>query len=264
MILAINAGNSIIHAGLYDKDGQCAKALFSSRKFVTSYEHSYKLLSFLQSAGCEASQVKGAIISHVNPISGASIAEAVRMTCGVAPMYVGPGIRTGIDIMLKDPASMGADLVAMSVAALNKHEPPIIVVIIGATVLVKFAINEKGRYMGGTIAPSPQLALSALCESAASLPAMAIEAPVRLIGTDTKEAVSSGVVYGTAAMIRGMVEMMIDKIAERPHNNRVKVIITGSVAPAIMPYIGIEAEQDDDLLLDGLNILYHRNRRKQG
>ena len=263
MILAVNAGNSIISVGLYEQGRQHAKALFSNcNHLATSHEHSYKLVSFIQSAGCEPASVEGAIISPVNPVSSSTIAEAVRLTCGVTPMQVGPGIRTGLDILLKDPATMGADLVAMSVASLYKHAPPIIVVVIGATALVIFGINGKGQYMGGSIAPSPKLALSALCESAAYLPSMTVEPPARLIGMDTREAVNSGVVYGTAAMVRGMVEMMIDKISEKAHNNRVKVIITGSVAPAIVPYIGIEAECDDDLLLDGLSTLYHRNRRK--
>ena len=263
MILAINAGNSIISAGLYDKDGQRAKALFSSDNYATGYEHSLKLRDFLQSAGCEPSQVKGAVISPVNPILSSVVSEAVYMISGVVPMHVAPGIRTGVDILLKDPAAMvGPDLVATAAAALHKHSPPIVVVIIGATALVFYAINAQGKYMGGSIAPSPKLALTALCEKAAYLPAMAIEPPARLIGADTKEAINSGIVYGSAAMIKGMVEMMVDKIAEQPHNNRVKVIFTGSVAPAIVPYIDIEAEQDDNLLLDGLNILYYRNKRK--
>ncbi|MCL2616706.1 MAG: type III pantothenate kinase, partial [Defluviitaleaceae bacterium] len=253
--------------GLYEKRGKYAKAMLSGCSTATSYEISYKLQSFFQSAGCEPFQVEGAIISPVNPVTSAAVTEAVKMTCGTTPLIVEPGIRTGLDILLKDPAIMGPDLVAASVAALNKFEPPIIVVVIGATALAIVSINEKGQFMGGAIAPSPQLGLSALCASAAYLPASAIEAPTRLIGTDTKECVNSGIVYGTAAMVRGMAEMMIDKIGESVHNNSVSrgkatLVITGSVAPAIVPYLGIEAEHDPNLLLDGLHILYHRNRRK--
>jgi len=263
VILAVNVGNALISVGLYDKDGkQLAKTLFSSLAHTTSHEYSYKLRCFLRFEGWEPTQIEGAILSPVNPLSSAAVAEAIRLTCGKTPLQVGPGIRTGLDILLKDPASLGADVVAMSVAALHKHKPPLIIVVIGAIAMVFFVTNERGQYVGGAIAPSPRLSLTALSDSAASLPAMAIEAPTRLIGTDTREALNSGIVFGAAAMIKGMVEMMVDKIALPPHNSNVKIVVTGSVAPAIVPYIGIEVEQDADLLLDGLNLLYNRNRRK--
>lgn len=263
MILAVNAGNSLVSFGLYEDNILRTKAVFSNYHETTSDENSYRLRSFMQSAGCELSSVKGAIIAPVNLVSSAAVAEAIHATFGIKALQVGPGIRTGLDILLKDSTTLGADIVATSVAALHKHKPPIIVVIVGATALVFFAINERGQYMGGAIAPSPKLALSALCENAAYLPNMPIEAPTRLIGADTREAISSGVVYGAAAMIRGMVGQMVDKISVNPHNDNTEptIIITGSVAPAIVPYIGIEAEHDPNLLLDGLNILYHRNRK---
>jgi len=262
MILAVNASNSLAALGLYDKGELRAKAMFSSQdRMSTSHEYSYKLASFLSFEGYAPENVEGAIIAPVNPGSSASIAEAVRLVCGVSPLAVGPGIRTGLEILLKDPTAMGADLVAASVAALEKHKPPIVMVIIGATALVIAAINAKGQYMGGTIAPGPRLALSALCESAAYLPSMVIEQPGKLIGSDTREALSSGLVYGTAAMVRGMVEMIVDKIAGLSHNKVASVVITGSVAPDIVPHIGLKAEFDANLILDGLNILYHRNRR---
>ena len=264
MILAVNAGNALISAGLYSKEGQRAKAVFSGEGAATSYEHSYKLRSFIEACGCEPRQVEGAIIAPVNPVSAMAMSEAVRMTFGVTPLQVGAGIRTGLDILLKDPATMGADMVAAAVAALSKYTPPVIIVTVGAIALVISAINGRGQFMGASIAPSPRLALSALCERAAYLPATAIEAPARLIGTDTREAINSGVVYGAAAMIRGMTEMMLDKITDKPHNDhKAKIIITGSVAPAILPYLGMEAELDENLILDGLNFLYHRNRRNQ-
>ena len=262
MILVVNAGNSVIETGLYNKEVQLAKALFSNHHAQTSHEYSYMLRNFISSEGYNPQKVEGAVIAPVNPTSSSAISCAVFMTCGVTPLYIGPGIRTGLDILLKDPAEMGADLLAVSVAALHKHKPPLIIVLIGATALVLIAINSKGQYLGGSLAPSPRLSLDALCKAAAYLPSMTIETPSRIIGTNTRDALSSGVVYGTAASVRGMVEMMIDKISEKPHNN-VTTVITGSVAPAITPYIGIEAEYDASLMLDGLNILYHRNKRKQ-
>ena len=263
MVLAVNAGNSLISFGLYEENVLRAKTVFSNYHETTSDENSYRLRSFMQSAGCELSSVKGAIIAPVNLVASAAVAEAIYATFGIKALQIGPGIRTGLDILLKDSTTLGADIVATSVAALYKYTPPIITVIVGATALVFFATNEKGQYIGGAIAPSPKLALSTLCENAAYLPNMPIEAPTRLIGTDTREAISSGVVYGTAAMIRGMVGQMVDKISDNPHNDTVEptIIITGSVAPAIVPYIGIEVEHDQNLFLDGLNILYHRNRK---
>jgi len=271
MILAINAGNALVSMGLYHENRLCAKAVFSNYHETTSDENAYRLRSFVQSAGYELGSVKGAIISPVNLISSAAIAEAVCATFGIKALQIGPGIRTGLDILLKDSTTLGADIVATSVAAIHKYPSPIIVIIVGATALTFSAINERGQFMGGAIAPSPKLALSALCESAAYLPTMPIEAPARIIGADTREAINSGVVYGAAATIRGMAELMVDKITANPHNKGMgssqgnaagaKIIITGSVAPAILPYIGIEVEHDENLLLDGLNILYHRNRK---
>ncbi|MCL2619207.1 MAG: type III pantothenate kinase [Defluviitaleaceae bacterium] len=259
MILAVNAGNVLVSAGVYDRGAQIAKTQIASHRHTTGYEYSYKFESLFRSAGISAAGITGAIVSPVNPICGAAVAQAVRLACGVTPIKVGPGIRTGLDILLKDPGGMGADLVAVSVAALDRYRPPMVIVFIGAAALVIIAINAKGKYLGGSIAPSPGLALSALCKQAAYLPDMGIEQPVKLIGSDSREAISSGVVYGTAAMVRGMVQMVVDKVRELSDNSEVRVVITGSAAPDILPHIGLEAKFDSELLLDGLNLLYRRN-----
>lgn len=282
MIIAMNAGNSILRIGAYNDEGELlATAMFSADTNQTSHELSFKVRSFLQAEGI--SGVCGCIVSAVNPVMGNIVAGALELAVGIVPRFVGPGIKTGLDILVKDPAQLGADLVAAAVAALDKYRPPLVIVSIGVTAITLSGVNKRGQLLGVAIAPSPRISLEALCQKAAYLPEVALEKPGKIVGTDTKEALLSGIIYGSASMI----EVMIDKISKFVHNSDrgavaqaalrghasgadevpIKAVFTGSIAPAILPYIsiknhGLEAEPVfcENLLLDGLFLLYRKNR----
>ena len=255
MILAIDIGNLFLTAGCMDGTKKRYSCRLSSSLTRTEYEYASILRLVLEADGVDCRALEGAVIaSAVPPLTGV-LKAAVKLLCGVDALVVSAGLKTGLNIIIDNPAQLGSDLVVGAVAALDAYEPPLLVVDMG-TATAFAVIDGRSRYLGGAIVPGAGLSLEALANSTSQLPKVPIEAPKSCIGTNTVDAIKSGVVFGTASLIDGFAARF-----ERELGQSIRVVATGKVARVIVPHCVHEVTYDEDLLLRGLAIIYEKNKK---
>ena len=255
MILAIDIGNIFLTAGCMDGMKKRHICRLSSNLARTEYEYASIMRLVLEGDGVDCRALEGAVIaSAVPPLTGV-LKDAVKLLCGVDALVVSAGLKTGLNIIIDNPAQLGSDLVVGAVAALSAYEPPLLVVDMG-TAIAFAVIDGRSRYLGGAIAPGPGLSLEALANGTSQLPKVPLEAPKSCIGTNTIDSIKSGAVFGTAAMIDGFAARF-----ERELGQSLRVIATGATARVIVPHCVHDVTYDEDLLLRGLAIIYEKNRK---
>lgn len=254
MILAIDVGNTNIVLGCIDEGRIINSIRIRTEKNATFTEYAMQLKGILSFEGIETSALSGAIISSVVPQLTAVISEAIQRVAGIDCVVVGSGMKTGMNIRIDDPGTLAGDIVVGGVAALEYYGVPVIVLDMGtATTLV--VIDGNKNYLGGAIMPGVNLSYSALSSGASLLPYISISAPKKCIATNTIDSMRSGAVFGTAAMLDGMIDRM-----ERELGEKCKIVATGGIASDVIPYCSHEIIYDDELLLKGLWYLYNKNR----
>lgn len=253
MILVADVGNTNTVLGVWDDKNLVCSGRLSTNTSETTIEFSMKLKTFLDLNG--VSEITGGVISSVVPALVRTIKKAVKLVCGVELLVVGPGIKTGLNIKLDNPAEMGADLVAGDVAVIHKYKLPAILFDIG-TATTASVIDKNGAHLGGAIVCGVKTALKALSTSTALLAQTDISAPSKVIATNTAEAMKCGSVIGTAALIEGMAARFEEELGEKAN-----VIITGGLGRSIAKEIRIPVTVDDNLLLEGLRIIYEKNQK---
>lgn len=253
MILAIDIGNTNITMGGYVGD----KIQFISRLATdprrTADQYAVELYDLMRISGFSATDTEGCIIASVVPTVGSSISEAVSKLTGVKPIVLGPGVKTGINIKIDNPAQLGADLAAGAAGALGKYPMPCIIIDMGTATTLS-VMDENGAFLGGVIAAGVGLTLNALTHNTALLSEIPIEAPQNAIGRNTVECMQSGLVFGTAAMIDGMVNRIEGELGKE-----CSVVATGGRAAQIVSHCKKQMILDDNLLLDGLIKIYSKN-----
>ena len=170
-------------------------------------------------------------------------------------MVVGPGIKTGINILLDNPAMAGGDLIVGAVAALAEYQPPLLLIDMGTATTIT-AIDARGNFLGGCVCPGVKISAEALSGKTAQLPAVSLEAPKRAIGRTTVDCMQSGLMMGHAAMVDGMLDRM-----EAELGGQANVVATGGIARFVIPMCRRNIVYDKDLLLKGLAILYENNKK---
>ncbi len=254
MILAIDIGNTNTVLGCFqDEEILFTERLSTDRtRTVTEYAVNIRIILELNEVKPEA--VSGAILSSVVPQLTKPFCEAVKKTTGVEPLVIGPGIKTGLNIAIDNPAEVGSDLVVSAVAAISEHPVPIILFDLGTATTV--SVIDKGKnYIGGMILPGIQVSLDALVSETSQLPRISLDAPKHLIGRNTDEAMKSGIIYGSAAILDGIADRIESELKERA-----TVIATGGLSGFITPYCSHEILHDDDMILKGLMVIYGKNR----
>ena len=256
MLLAIDFGNSNISVGLFDEKRDL-KFLSSidtdSRK--TADQISIDLMNIFSLYRYDLRDVSGAIFSSVVPPINFMMAKALTRLLGKPPMIVGPGVKTGLNIRMEIHNQLGADLVAGAVAALDKYPTPIIMIDMGTATTISY-ISSKRSYEGGLMFPGVRLSLDALSDHTAQLPDISLQHPKSLIGKNTEDCMRSGIVYGTAGMLDGV----IDRIRELlPQGETPTIVATGSNAPVIVRYCRNKVLYDKYLLMEGLWDIYQKN-----
>ena len=242
MLLALDVGNTNIVIGFLDASGIRNIARLETDRDKTAHEYAISLRQVIEFSGIAPEDVDGAILSSVVPPINGALVAAVRMITGIRPLVVGPGMKTGLNIALDNPATMGSDLVVGAAAALAMHAPPLIIIDMG-TATTMTVIDREARVLGGAIIPGVGISL---------------DAPKKCISTDTIEAMRSGSVYGTAAMLDGMIARMEDELGESA-----TVIATGGLGGIVIPHCRREVIYEKNLLLNGLWELYQKNKRKR-
>ena len=174
---------------------------------------------------------------------------------GLTPMVVGPGINTGLNIQMDNPASVGSDLIVAAVAALQEYTAPLMLIDMGTATTIT-VVYQGNNYIGGAIIPGVRVSAEALSSRAAQLPGIQLDRPKRAIGKNTIECMRSGIMYGAAAMLDGMVERM-----EAELGKPVTVVATGGIAQFVVPLCKREIKLEKNLLLKGLNLLYKKNKK---
>ncbi len=255
MILTVDIGNSNIVIGGVEEERIVFEARIRTDATKTSDEYAMDLKGLLDVQKVDPAAVEGAIIASVVPQVLNSLRTAIQKLTGKISLVVGPGLKTGLNIKIENPAQTGADLVVGCVAALREHKPPMIVVDMGtATTLV--VLDEAGALIGGSISPGVKISMDALTERTALLPGLQLDQPRRAIGRNTIDCMRSGIMLGTACMLDGMVERMEGELGAKT-----TVIATGGIARFVIPMCKTPMIYDKDLLIKGLAALYRENRR---
>ena len=254
MILAIDVGNTNIVLGAIEDGKQVFSARLASDRSKTADQYALDIQGILTMHSIRPDQLEGGILSSVVPYLQSVIPQAVKMLTGLELLVVGPGIKTGLNIRMDDPGTVGSDLIVGAVAARAKYPAPIAIVDMGTATTVS-VIAENGSYIGGMIIPGLWVSVNALSAKAAQLPYIDLSGPTRLLGTNTVDCMRSGAVIGCAAMLDGVIDRL-----EQELGKPVSAVLTGGVSPLIVPYCKHTFHLEPDILIAGLQILYEKNR----
>ena len=257
MILAIDMGNTNIVIGCIDDKQTYFVERVTTSHDKTGTEYAINIKNILEIHHIEPSQIEGAILSSVVPPLNAIISSAVKKILGYHPMLVGAGIKTGMNILMDNPKSVGSDMIVNAVGALAEHEPPIIIIEMG-TATTMSVIDKNGRYVGGAILPGLRVSFDSMSASTAQLPRISLDTPRRVIGKNTIDCMRSGVIFGNAAMIDGMLDRIEEELGEKT-----SIIATGGISKIVLPLCSHTITYDGALLMKGLLHLYEKNRRTE-
>ena len=256
MILTIDIGNSNIVLGGVRENEIVFEARLRTEVTKTSDQYCVDLKILMEVYGVSNKDIEGTIIASVVPQVLNSMRTAIQKLTGKVPLVVGPGLKTGLNILLENPGQTGADLVVADVAALREHKPPLIVIDMG-TATTMSVLDKTGAHIGGCIIPGVKISMDALTDKTALLPGLQLDQPKRAIGRNTIDAMRSGIMLGTACMLDGMVERM-----EAELGCKTTVIATGGIAKFIVPMCKTPMIYDKDLIIKGLAALYADNKRR--
>ena len=254
MILAIDIGNTNIVVGCIDDKKTYFIERLATVRTKTELEYAVDLKTLLEIYHIKKADIEGCIISSVVPQITNIARLAAEKILKKEVMVLGPGVKTGLNIMMDNPGQLGADLVADAVAGLNEYPVPFIVIDMGTATTVS-VVNNKKQYIGGMIMPGVQISLDALTTRASQLSGISIEEPKKIIGKNTVDCMKSGILYGNAAAVDGIIDRIEEELGQK-----VTVIATGGMSRKIIPHCKRKMILDGDLLLKGLQIVYEKNK----
>ena len=255
MLLVFDIGNTTVAIGIFEEKTLVRDWRIRTEKDKTCDEYGLDLLNLLQFSSLKASDIDAVIISSVVPPLTPIFQTLSQSLFKNKALVVGPGLRTGMPILYENPLEVGADRVVASLAAYEKYGGPCIVVDFG-TATTFDAITEKGEYLGGAIAPGIQISAEALYLKTAKLPRIEIKVPKKAIGRTTVASMQSGLYFGTI----GLVTNIIAEIKKELGGSGIAVVATGGFAGQITPEVASIDHCDPNLVLEGLRIVYERNR----
>ena len=253
MVLTIDIGNTNIVLGGFAEEQLQFVARIATNANKTEDEYATKIRSVLAIHNVDRSAIEGAIISSVVPPLNSVMKKAIKLIYDIDPIMVQPGIKTGIRIHCDNPASVGADLICGCVAAHHIYGSPSLIIDMG-TATKMMLMDKSGTFVGASIIPGVNIALKALASGTAQLPQISLEAPNSVIGKNTIDCMRSGVVFGNASLIDGMIDKFKSESGEE-----LKVYATGGLASTIVRHCTHDITLDVDLVLKGLYILYRKN-----
>ena len=254
LVLAIDVGNSSTTIGLFDERGhKTFHSVLGTDKGSTRDQCAVRLMDVFHLYRVDISTVTGTVISSVVPPITSAMCSAVELLTGRRPILMGPGVKTGLNIRSEIHAQLGTDIVAFSVAAIAKYPSPLVVIDMGTAITM--SLLRGNIYDGCIIMPGVRVSLEALSQEAAALPHIAIQPPDSILGRNTVDAMRSGVIYGNASMVDGMLDRIEDEIGGK----LAAVVATGAASPEVLHHCRHKIHYDADLLLDGLYLIYQKN-----
>ena len=257
MILAIDVGNTNTQFGGFDENDRLVfESRIATNQFRMEDEYAITLYDILGLYNVDPKQIDGAILSSVVPPVTVQLKPAVEKICGCRVKTIGPGLKTGLNIKIDEPASLGADMAAVAVGAKENYQLPVIVIDLGTATKI-LAVDKSGAFIGGIIAPGVKISAEALAAKTACLPLIGISGePIKkVIGTNTIDCMRSGLLNGTAFMLDGMIDSFESEIGEK-----CTVIATGGFSSVIKPLCKTDFVIDENLILKGLLAIYKKNK----
>ena len=256
MILTIDSGNTHTTFGCVDASNAVSQVFrLPTDRSQTEYGYAANLRQVFELCKVDVTAFEGAIISCVVPPLTDVLVRTVRLLTGLEPLVVGAGVKTGLPICINDPGTVAADLVAAAVAAKEEYPLPCVIVDMGtATTLT--VVDERGRYLGGAILPGAGLSLDALAQGTALLPNVEIRPPRNVIAANTVDSMKSGILYGTAGAIDGLIDRFAEELGREPAS----IVATGGMSARICPFCRHSVTVDETLLLRGLARIWRKNK----
>lgn len=254
MILAIDIGNTNIVLGVIDEEKTYFVERLSTVKTKTEAEYAIDIKTIFEIHSIVPNMIEGAIISSVVPQLTKIVKKAAEKIVQGEILIVGPGVKTGLNILIDNPAQLGSDLVVGAVAGLAQYPAPMIIFDLG-TANTACVIDAKKNYIGGMIFPGINTSLNALTANASQLQGISLDEPKQVIGKNTIDCMKSGIIYSNAASLDGIVDRIEEELGMKT-----TVIATGGLSKIIVPYCKKDIILDDDMLIKGLLIIYNKNK----
>lgn len=255
MLVVIDIGNTNITMGIYEKDKLKGTYRLTTKFQRTSDEYGLMLLSFLNASSISVEDIDDIIISSVVPKINYSFTNSVKKYLHKTPLFVGPGVKTGIDIRIDNPNTLGADRLVDATGAYYTYGGACLVIDFG-TATTYDVVSAKGEFLGGATAPGIGICATALSSQAAKLPEIEIQKPEKIIAKNTIKSMQAGVVFGYI----GLTEYIIKKIKEE-YGHDLKVISTGGLGRMIAKETELIDIYDADLTFKGLKIIYDKTKK---
>jgi type III pantothenate kinase len=256
MLLVVDIGNTNVCFGVYDGAQLLHNFRMSSVRTRTADEYGVLLHQLVEQRQIDTKAIEGAIIASVVPQLTETMAQALRTCIARDPLVVGPGLKTGMSILYENPKEVGADRIVDAVAAYERVKGPLICVDFG-TATTFDCVSATGEYLGGVIVPGIQVSLVGLLSRAAKLTRIEVAEPPRVLGRNTTHSLQSGMIFGYASLVDGLVERLNNELGVKSY-----VLATGGLATVVAKHAKSIQEICPDLTLEGLRLIYERNRHK--
>lgn len=253
MILAVDIGNTNIVIGCIEEEKIYFVERVSTDISKTELEYVVEFKTLLDLYQIKMEEITGCIIASVVPPLNNIVRASMEKLLHITPLLVGPGVKTGLNILMDNPGQVGADLIVNAVAGLHYYGAPIIMIDMGTATTISVVDNKK-NYIGGMILPGVKVSLESLVNRTSQLPRISLEAPKKIVGTNTIDCMKSGIIMGQAACLDGMIERIFDEL-----DYQAAVVATGGLAGCIVPYCKKKIIYDNELTLKGLDIIYRKN-----
>jgi type III pantothenate kinase len=252
VLLAVDVGNTQTHLGAFDGERLVEHWRFQTRAGATGDELAERIAGMLALSGVGLTDLGAVCVSSVVPPLGTQYEQLTERYTRATCLAIGPGVKTGMPIRIDNPLEVGADRLVNAVAAYERFKAACVVVDFGTGINFD-AVSEAGEYLGGAIAPGVEISLTALVERAARIGRIDLEEPETAIGRSSRAAIQSGVIFGFAGLIDGVVRRIEDELGD------VRLLATGGLAAVIVPFTETIDEVDEMLTLKGLRLIHERN-----
>ncbi len=257
MLLAVDIGNTnIVFGCVNDKDEIVVSERISTNHSTTAAEYAVLIKNILEMNNFSCNDIDDAIMSSVVPSVTNTVKEAIHKFFGVDIMIAGPGVKTGLNILIDNPRQLGSDQAVDAVAAINSYPVPLIIIDMGTATTVSVVDSNK-NYLGGLIMTGMRVATDALIQRTAQLPKIDFELPPSIIGTNTIDCMKNGALYSNACALDGIIERIEEQLGEK-----CTAVATGGLAEIVVPLCRKKINLDKDLLVKGLTIIYRKNKKK--
>ena len=253
MLLVVDIGNTNITLGVFDGDENKMIARMATEKSKTADQYAVDLNNVLNIHEINREDLDGCIVSSVVPSLTNAFKRALKILKIEKTLFVGPGVKTGLDIKIDNPAQLGADLVVGAVAAIKKYPMPCIILDLGTATTIS-VLDKNGSFLGGPICAGIGISLEALTSRTSQLPGISLETPKSVIGKNSIDSMKAGLVIGSACMIDGLIERIEEELGESA-----TIVATGGLATEVVKNCKRDIIINDNLLLDGLKAIYEKN-----